>query len=239
MNETNLRFPRVEMALIFLVWAGVLAWLILGGRYQYLIRPEFWILLLCGFGILFAFIVALFFHIHKVGREYLNFIIWVRMGVLLLPLFYLILAQDITLGSYAFKNRSTGTSFPKGLFRPKTSKVLPGDGKLTTLEILQYFHEFKGKRITTEGIVYRDEIVPENHFLVFRFLIVCCVADALPAGALVAHKEAESFKQDSWVRVEGILGLKIVEGLYFPLIEADNVTPIDPPGMPYLFQSFM
>jgi uncharacterized repeat protein (TIGR03943 family) len=71
--------------------------------------------------------------------------------------------------------------------------------------------------------------------LVFRFLIVCCAADALPAGALVSHQEVDSFEQDSWVRVEGVLGLEKVGDLVFPLIRADRITRIDAPRDPYLF----
>jgi hypothetical protein len=42
-------------------------------------------------------------------------------------------------------------------------------------------------------------------------------------------------EQDSWVRVEGVLGLKRVGDLLFPLIQADRITAIDPPRNPYLF----
>jgi uncharacterized repeat protein (TIGR03943 family) len=227
------------MASVFLIWAGVLAWLILSGRYQYFIRPGFWTLLLRAFIILLAFTVSLFYRLRSDRGTSYGPLIWLRVGVFLLPLFCLFLVQDDTLGSYAFKNRSTGTVLPKALFQIKKNRVPPKDGKLTTFQILQYFKDFVGKKVVTEGQVYRDETVPENHFLVFRFLVLCCVADALPAGALVIHGDAESFEQDSWVRVEGILGLKIVSGLYFPTIKADRVMTIDPPAIPYLFQPLL
>jgi uncharacterized repeat protein (TIGR03943 family) len=224
------------MASIFMAWAGVLAWLILSGRYQHFIRPGFWAMLLWAFIIRLAFAAVLFYRIRSDQAVNYGPLIWVRMGVVLLPLFCLFLVQGGTLGSHAFKNRSTSTVLPKLLLQSKKNEMPPKDGKLTTLQILQYFKEFVGKSIVTEGQVYRDETVPENHFLVFRFLVLCCVADALPAGALVLDDDAESFKQDSWVRVQGVLGLKIVNGLYFPTIKADKVTPIDTPELPYLFQ---
>jgi uncharacterized repeat protein (TIGR03943 family) len=227
------------MASIFMIWAGALAWLILSGRYQYFIRPGFWALLLWAFIILLAFAVALVYRIRSDPEMGYGPLLWVRMGVVLLPLFCLLVVQGDTLGSHAFKNRSTGTILPKALLQAMKSRVPPKDGKLTTFQILLYFEDFVGKRVVTEGQVYRDEIVPENSFLVFRFLILCCVADALPAGALVFHGDAESFKQDSWVRVEGLLGLKIIDGLYFPTIKADRVTPIDRPDTPYLFQPLL
>jgi uncharacterized repeat protein (TIGR03943 family) len=239
MRERGFRAPAMKIALVFLVWAGVLIWLIWSDRYQNFIRPGFWVLLLWALIILTAFGAAMFSGLRRNwGADY-GPLVWVRMGVVLLPLLSLFLVHDDTLGSHAFKNRSTGVVLPMALFQTRKEKVPPKDGKLTTLEILQFFKEFAGKTIVTEGKVYRDETVPESHFLVYRFLIICCVADALPAGALVIHDKGESFEQDSWVRVKGRLGLKFVDGLYFPTIKAEEITPINPPDLPYLFQSLL
>jgi uncharacterized repeat protein (TIGR03943 family) len=161
------------------------------------------------------------------------------MGIIILPLFCLFLAQKDTLGAHAFKNRSASTILPKALLQAGKGKRPPKEGTLTTYQILQYFRELMGKTIVTEGKVYRDETVPENHFLIYRFLILCCVADALPMGALVADDAAADLEMDSWVRVEGRLGLKIVDGLYFPTIKAHRITPIEPPELPYLFQPLL
>lgn len=59
--------------------------------------------------------------------------------------------------------------------------------------------------------------------------------DPTPTGPSVSHQEVDSFEQDSWVRVEGVLGLEKVGDLVFPLIRADRITRIDPPKNPYLF----
>jgi len=56
-----------------------------------------------------------------------------------------------------------------------------------------------------------------------------------PTGSSVSHEEVDSFEQDSWVRVEGVLGLEKVGDLVFPLIQAERITKIDPPKDPYLF----
>jgi len=111
----------------------------------------------------------------------------------------------------------------------------PENPQVTLLDILQDFKAYEGRKITTLGMVYRDETVPPGHFLVFRFMIICCAADAMPAGALVFGGEADSLEQDTWVSVEGVLGLKQVGDLIFPLIQADRITRIDPPKDPYLF----
>jgi len=69
----------------------------------------------------------------------------------------------------------------------------------------------------------------------FSIVFASIVLEALPfllIGSLVSGFLDE---QDSWVRVEGVLGLKKVGDLSFPLIRADRITKIDPPRNPYLF----
>jgi len=235
MNRTKPESARLEMAGLFLAWAGTYAWILVNERYQIFLRPGFWILLLLALCISFAFLIAVLFRPRPAGHVTSGATLWIRLGVLLLPLFYLVLAQDEPLGSHAFKSRSIAPAFSRALTQSKASKKMSKDGKVTLLEILQDFKEYRGKRIVTEGMVYRDEVVPARHFLVFRFLIVCCAADALPAGALVAYDKADAFEVDSWVRVEGILGLKVVEGLPFPCIDAEKIITIDTPKLPYLY----
>jgi putative membrane protein len=162
-----------------------------------------------------------------------------RVAVLALPLVYLVVARDITLGSYAFKKRSTDVSAVGKIRARRTLEDIKKSNTLTTLEILQYFKEFEGKRIKTEGMVYKGEDVPDQYFLVFRFLMICCAADSLPAGALVEHEDVDKFENDSWVRVEGILGLKPLGDFILPYIKADNIVIVDAPMFPYLFPSLL
>jgi uncharacterized repeat protein (TIGR03943 family) len=144
-------------------------------------------------------------------------------------------AQDQPLGSHALKNRLVEPSYMERFAGGSPRMDKTDNPQVTLIDILQNFKAYEGRKITTMGMVYRDETVPPGHFLVFRFIIVCCAADAMPAGALVLHGEADSYEQDTWVSVEGILGLKKVGDLTFPLIQADRITRIDPPKDPYLF----
>jgi putative membrane protein len=223
------------MAIAYLLWTGALVWLLVTGRYQVFLRPGFWALLLWAVAILLLFAGTLL----ASGRGFLMAgkgpAPWVRLGVLLLPLVYVLVAQEQPLGSHALGKR---------FFEPRYMERFAAGGRggmesenplVTLLDILQDFKAYEGRKITTLGMVYRDDTVPPGHFLVFRFIIVCCAADAMPAGALVFGGEADSFEQDAWVSVEGVLGLKQVGDLIFPLIQADNITRIDPPKDPYLF----
>jgi uncharacterized repeat protein (TIGR03943 family) len=235
MTETATGSRRYWPAATFLLWAGTLAWLLLTGRYQTFLRPGFWVLLLWALGISLLLGAAVLIFRGLLNTVSRGAVLWVRLGVAIVPLIYVFAAQDVLLRSHALKNRFFEPRYMERFARANPQRVETENPSLTLLELLQGFQVYEGKRITTEGMVHRDDVVPTGHFLVFRFLIVCCAADALPAGALVSYKEADSFEQDSWVRVEGVLGLKRVGDLLFPLIQADRITAIDPPRNPYLF----
>lgn len=234
MNKTPNHSARLEMVCLFLAWCCTYLWLLVSGRYMLFLRPGLWPLLVLSICIWTAFLAAaaLGDRFHFAGS---HAALWIRMGVLILPLFYLIEAQQAPLGSQAFANRSIPATLVQALTQNRPPVRDLKDGKVTLLEILQNFDHYRGKRVVTIGMVYRDEVVPTGCFLVFRFLIVCCAADALPAGALVEYDQAHRFEGDSWVRVEGILDLKITNGLLFPVIKADRVSSITAPELPYLY----
>jgi uncharacterized repeat protein (TIGR03943 family) len=235
MREPGCSKRRWWVAGAYLVWASALVWLLFTGRYKMFLRPGLWTLLLWALVVLLLFAAAVLWSRSSFSSERMMAAPGIRLGVLLLPLIYVMAAQEQTLGSHAFKNRLSGPTYMER-FALGSPAIVEGDNPLVTLlDILQNFQAYEGRKITTQGMVYRDDTVPLGHFLVFRFLIVCCAADALPAGALVSHEEIDSFAQDTWVSVEGILGLKKVGDLTFPLIQAESITRIDPPKDPYLF----
>ena len=238
MTKTHQNSARLEIVCPFLAWGVILLWLLISGRYLLFLRPGFWPLLVLSLCILSAFLTA------AISDDRIRFAgsyaaLWIRVGVLVLPIFYLLVAQHKPLGSHAFTNRSIPSTLARALTQNKAPAKDPKNGVVTLLEILQNFDQYRGKRVVTEGMVYRDEVVPAGHFLVFRFLIVCCAADALPAGALVKYDRARALEFDSWVRVEGILDLKTVNGLLFPYIKADKVSPINTPKLPYLYPGLL
>jgi putative membrane protein len=235
MNRTSYGSVGLEMACLFLAWGATTTWLLVSGRYMLFLRPGFWSLLILSLCVLSGFVTAVLFRARpfRFGDSYAA--VWIRVGVLVLPLFYLLVALEEPLGSHAFKNRSIPPTLAKAITPDRVRARDSKDGKVTLLELLQNFDEYRGKRVVTEGMVYRDEVVPPNHFLVFRFLIVCCAADALPAGALVEYDRAGDLEVDSWVRVEGVLDLKDVDGLVIPSIKADSVASIPALKLPYLY----
>jgi len=88
-------------------------------------------------------------------------------------------------------------------------------------------------------MIMRDEALKE-HFggrdtAVYRFLITCCAADALPLAVAVDADRAKPFARDQWVRVTGTFSLQRLEDKSFPLVTDAAVEPIEAPVIPYLF----
>jgi len=226
---------RTGKRVVLTSWATITAWLLLSGRYQVFLRPEFSFLLSLQLGILLILLVGTFFEKSwprhgKHGRSS-----WLRLTVLLLPLCYLVVVQGTSLGSHALKNRSVPGTVLSSLKLRDTRAQIEKTGELTPLQVLQYFKDYKGKQITTVGRVYADETFPEQHVLVYRFVLFCCAADAWPAATLVSHENIESFESDAWVKVKGTLDLKQAAGFVFPYIEAEEITAVDQPELPYIF----
>ena len=182
----NVVDSRTGKRVVLTSWATMTAWLLLTGRYKVFLRPEFSFLLSLQLGILLALLIGTFFEKTlpcpgKRGRSS-----WLNLAVLFLPLCYWAGVQGTSLGSHAFQNRSVPGSVLSSLKLRDTRAQIETTGELTPLQVLQYFKDYQGKQITTLGMVYADETFPEQHVLVYRFVLFCCAADAWPAAALAA-----------------------------------------------------
>lgn len=92
-----------------------------------------------------------------------------------------------------------------------------------------------GEMADVVGFVYHDGRLPENQFLVGRFSIACCVADAVALGMVVSWPDAAGLPDNRWVRVAGPLQVYSLEGRNLPMIAAQRVEIIPEPEQPYLF----
>jgi putative membrane protein len=87
-----------------------------------------------------------------------------------------------------------------------------------------------GSRVTFEGIVTRREGQPADEFVLTRFIVSCCVADALSVQVRVVGAPPGRFGQDQWVRVTGT---------FYPVgretvVDASSIERIPRPDDPYL-----
>jgi len=153
--------------------------------------------------------------------------------VLLLPVVIVIALPPAALGSFAASRRS---SLVSGGF--VASAIDVASGPVTQLDIvsagrspeaMEALKARAGTSVEFVGFVRRDPADPPDRFTLTRFIMSCCVADALSVDVAVVGA-GETLPEDQWVRVKGNIypvGNEIV-------VDAAEVEPIERPGNPYL-----
>jgi uncharacterized repeat protein (TIGR03943 family) len=93
-----------------------------------------------------------------------------------------------------------------------------------------------GKKVDVTGFVYKDPRLTGSRFLVARFAVACCVADALAIGLVVdPPANIPEPGENTWVRVTGSSDITQIEGMDFLLVHADSVENIPEPQQPYIY----
>lgn len=95
--------------------------------------------------------------------------------------------------------------------------------------------EYAGEPADVIGFVYHDPRLPEGQFLLGRFTLTCCVADAAAIGVIVDWPEAGQLPTNAWVRVRGTVQPGQLDGNRIPRIEAETLEFIPEPAQPYLY----
>ncbi|MEI7025365.1 TIGR03943 family putative permease subunit [Paenibacillus sp. y28] len=126
----------------------------------------------------------------------------------------------------------------KKLYKQPVIRI-PEDTYLETLTTLDLFTDsFAGKTIEIEGFVYRNEDMNNRQFVVGRFGISCCAADAAPVGLLVQYDGSASFPQDTWVRATGtVIHTKYMD-MDLIAVQADTITAINAPKNQYVYPNY-
>jgi putative membrane protein len=92
-----------------------------------------------------------------------------------------------------------------------------------------------GQEARVIGFVFRDERFAPDSFMLTRFLVSCCVADASAAGLVVQWPQAAELEEDQWVEVRGHFEAGQLDGRPIPVLVAVEVVPTTVPNQPYLY----
>lgn len=220
------------------VWAVGIMGLLIAGKYALFIRAGLWPLLLASLLILVCFLIAMAIKRAESGN-YIRLTSWVRGLLLILPLFYLATLMSGSaasgLNSFALEKRSldiNGTS--NLLLASANSTPIDNHNLITLAELYAHGKELMGKHVIVEGRVSKDDTTPAGQLVLYRFVVVCCAADAMPLDIAVTSPHAGNFQNDQWIRVSGKLTTSPTDPDHSPEIIADNIQPIAAPANPYL-----
>jgi putative membrane protein len=91
-----------------------------------------------------------------------------------------------------------------------------------------------GQQVHVTGLVARSESLEPNEFVLLRYSIAHCVADARPVGLLVVARDTVDVPTDQWVEVDGTLSSRGRAGNRLVSIVAERLAPVEEPSDPYL-----
>jgi putative membrane protein len=175
------------------------------------------------------------------GHDHNHGMSWGALAVVALPLI---------LGTLV-PSRPLGASAVDGTINLNSSTAGAGNTTITTFSInplernvldwLRVFNatsdysEVSGQPADLTGFVYQEPGFEEGTFMLARFTISCCVADAAAIGLPIAWQGASDLQADSWVRVQGEFEVADFRGDRVPVLRASSIEPIEQPAHPYLY----
>ena len=226
---------------ILLGMAVYLALLILTGNLSNYINQRFAWLVYVGAAIFFLLaLVNLYSSLTPQLDEHKHEHYRIGWDILLIVSFPLLLGFLIPSRSLGIEAINGGVSLnPVGVQRSSALTRNPLDRNI--LDWLREFNravtpaEFNGAPAGVIGFVYREPSHAADGFMVSRFTMSCCVADAFPIGMPVSWREAGELTAGAWVRVAGKLKAKTFAGDFLPVLVAETIELVDEPEQPYLY----
>jgi uncharacterized repeat protein (TIGR03943 family) len=156
------------------------------------------------------------------------------IGAILLPVVVVLALPPASLSSFAASRRS---SFVSAGFTTSAEDVASGElsladvaGALRSEDTMQALIARAGSEVDFTGFVTKDSGMSADEFVLTRFLISCCVADALSVEVRVVGAPPGAFDKDEWVRVTG----KMYPVAGEVIVDADEVEGVERPERPYL-----
>lgn len=237
-------FKIIQSIICFLV-AGLIFWFYTNGKLTFFVHPNYVNMIVVSAGFLTLLGVAFFFtkshycceHDHK------DFIAphaaWL---LLLIPLTLGFTIPPKPLSSETATAR--GISSDVSLLTGETSDfqfAIRSEDK-TLLDWVKTFNldpepeNYAGSKVDFEGMVLKSDTLPPGYFLIAKFFIACCAADARPIGVPVRFDPSKFQPKDNeWIRIKGeIMGDTIADERR-AVIDLESFETIPVPENPYIY----
>lgn len=244
------RFKLAQVA-VLVGLAIYLAFIVLSGRWAFYIDPRFqWLSVV---GVFLLSLLAVSYLLTTAEDEALyndplqddhTKVMPISVLVLVIPLVLGFVIRAEPLNASAVKTRGIDTDYSSISLSGASSRsltIVPSERNVLdwarAIASTDDTAEFNGQEAKVIGFVYRDSRFGDDQFMVSRFTLSCCVADALAIGLVVQlPPDMSNYAVDTWVEVEGVFQETVFDGSYIPVLNATSITPVDRPDQPYLYQ---
>lgn len=243
---TNRMYRFLQTGILFGMGAFLIYKIISGTLYYYINQRFLWLVALGGIFFLVLALVSFLkqredanhFHMHHehetAGSRW-------SLLILALPLFLGFFVPARPLDSSALESRGLTTNALLGAGGQQAVELNRPTDERTVLHWVRAFNYatdpaiYEGDQADLVGFVYHDDRLGPNQFLVGRFAVSCCVADAFAIGVIVESADAAEWSSNTWVHVLGLIQVGSLDGQTIPLILAQSIKEVPVPPQPYLF----
>ena len=165
-----------------------------------------------------------------------------RLSVMALPLILGVLVPARPLSASAVATKDLNSTAALTVSASAQAASLPSTAP-TQYTILDWVRaagrpadtaQLNGQAADVIGFVAKDSRLPGGQFLVGRYVITHCIAEAVAVGMAVDWSGAAP-ATDAWVRVKGPVTLATLGGKPVPQIKAELVEIVPQPARPYLY----
>jgi len=230
-NKTEPKKQKTNMVVVFLL-PLIVAFL---GLSATVILPMYFLVIVIGLTRLTKF------HTDQNGQPQLSEISGAALILLAIPLILGVIVPARPLSTSSLNTRGMSLSAPVSIGQQsiQTMEIAPDDRTvLDWIKIINYEQDlspYLGKSANVIGFVYHDPRLKTDQFMVGRFVITCCAADAFAIGMAVDWPDSANLVDNSWVNVKGTVDVLTIDGQKVPVIHAQAVNPIQAPEQPYLY----
>jgi uncharacterized repeat protein (TIGR03943 family) len=97
--------------------------------------------------------------------------------------------------------------------------------------------DFDGREVEVVGQLMpaRTGSPDNNRFHLVRLFVMCCAADARPAGIIVQTNESLNFAEMDWVKVSGTATFPVENGRHKAVLHANRIIETEPPRESFIY----
>jgi uncharacterized repeat protein (TIGR03943 family) len=228
---------RLAGGIVLTAWAAMFWWLLATGRVNlYLSTNTSWVVPV-GAVLLTAAAVGRLASARGPESEPIGRREEIVLALMVVPVILVMVLPPATLGSFSASKKTTyspGVTLSSSFYDDITSTseitLLSVAAGQTSNQGSQALAKRAGADVDFIGVASRDPSTPADEFLLTRYVITCCVADATIVQVRVVNVSPGAIQPNDWVEVRGQL---------YPLgrtmlVNADSVAVVPRPAKPYL-----